>query len=137
MKNNRRAKKYLGTAFQKKLLFLVFTSAVIPAIVIAACMYYLIFNVLALEMVFPEIIASNLMPALHKANIVIVTAIPVILFIIWVAALGLSHRIAGPMYRLEKELEERIQGIKQGPIKLRKNDEFRSLVDKLNKLLCI
>lgn len=135
MKNNRRRKKYLGTVFQKKLLFLVFTCAVIPAAIVAACMYYLIFNMLAMQMVFPEAIANNLMPVLHRVNIILGVSIPVILLLIWIIALELSHRISGPLYRVEKELDERISGTKQGPIKLRKKDELKSLVDKLNKLL--
>lgn len=135
MKNNRRRKKYLGTVFQKKLLFLVFASAVIPATIVAVCMYYLIFNMLAVQMVFPEAIANNLMPVLHKVNIILAISIPITLLLIWIIALELSHRIAGPLYRMEKELDERISGAKQGSIKLRKKDEFKLLVDKLNKLL--
>ena len=135
MKNNRRRKKYLGTVFQKKLLFLVFASALIPAVIVAVCMYYLIFNMLAVQMVFPEAIANNLMPVLHKVNIILGVSIPITLLLIWIIALELSHRIAGPIYRLEKELDERISGAKQGPVKLRKKDEFKLLVDKLNKLI--
>lgn len=135
MKNNRRRKKYLGTVFQKKLLFLVFTSAVIPAVIVAVCMYYLIFNMLAIQMVFPEAIANSLLPVLHKVNIILAISIPVILLLIWIIALELSHRIAGPLYRMEKELDERISGTKQGPIKIRKKDELKLLLDKLNKLL--
>ncbi len=135
MKDNRRRQKYLGTIFQKKLLFLVFASAVIPAMVVAVCMYYLIFNMLAVQMVFPEAIANNLMPVLHKVNIILAISIPVIFLLLWMIALELSHRMAGPLYRVERELDERISGITQGPIKIRRKDELKPLVDKLNKLL--
>lgn len=135
MKNNKRRIKYLGTPFQKKLLFLVFASAVIPAVIISACLYYLVFHMLAIQMAFPEAIAYNVMPVLHKVNIILAISLPVCLFLIWVISLELSHRAAGPLYRMEKELDERIRGQKQGPIKLRKNDEFKSFVDKLNKVL--
>jgi len=135
MKNNQRKKKYLGTAFQRKLMLLVFFSAVIPALVVALCMYYMIFTMLAWQMVFPETIAYNLMPVLGKVNMIIAVALPVILLVIWLIALEISHRAAGPIYRIEKELDERIAGQKKGPIITRRKDEFKSLVEKLNKLL--
>jgi signal transduction histidine kinase len=50
-------------------------------------------------------------------------------------ALELSHRVAGPLYRMEKELDEIIAGNKSAPIKLRKKDEFKILADKINKLI--
>lgn len=135
MKNNKRKRKYLGTRFQKKLLFLVFASAVIPAIIVALCMYYLIFNMLAWQMVIPESIINNLMPVLRKVNLILLISGPIIMFIIWLVALELSHRIAGPLYRMEKDLDERLAGLAKGPIKLRPKDEFKILVEKINKLI--
>ncbi|MFA5157394.1 MAG: hypothetical protein WC532_08465 [Candidatus Omnitrophota bacterium] len=136
MKSNQRRKKYIGTSFQRRLLFLVFASAVIPAVILAACLYYLIFHMLSLQLVFPEAIAYNVMPVLRQVNTLIIIALPVSLFLIWIIALELSHRIAGPLYRMEKELDERISGQKHGPIRLRAKDEFKLLADKLNKLIC-
>jgi len=135
MKNNKRKRKYLGTRFQKKLLFLVFASAVIPAIIVALCMYYLIFNMLAWQMVIPESIINNLMPVLRKVNLILLISGPIVMFIIWLVALELSHRIAGPLYRMEKDLDERLAGLTKGPIKLRPKDEFKILVEKINKLI--
>jgi hypothetical protein len=136
MQNNKRKRIYLGTAFEKRLLFLVFISAAIPATIVAACMYYLIFNMMAWQLVFPEAIAGILMPVLSKVNLVMLVSLPVCLVLIWFAALGISHRVAGPLYRLEKDLDERIAGTKQGPIRLRQKDEFKALAEKLNKLIC-
>ncbi len=126
----------MGTGLEKKLLLLVFTSAAIPAVIIVACLYYLIFSLFASQMIFPEAIAGILMPVLSKVNLILAIALPLLLIFIWFAALGLSHRIAGPLYRIEKELDERIAGTKHGPIKLRHKDEFKPLVEKLNKVIC-
>ncbi|MFH1441806.1 MAG: hypothetical protein ABIH18_07210 [Candidatus Omnitrophota bacterium] len=136
MEKNKRRIKYLATSFQKKLLFLVFASAVIPAAITAVCMYYLIFNMIALQMFFPEIIARNLMPVLHRVNVILAIAMPVVFIVIWFVSLELSNRMAGPLYRIEKELDARLQGIKQGPIRLRKKDEFKTLAEKINSLIC-
>jgi Na+/glutamate symporter len=136
MQNNKRKRIYLGTAFEKRLLFLVFISAAIPATIVAACMYYLIFNMMAWQLAFPEAIAGILMPVLSKVNLVMLVSLPVCLVLIWFAALGISHRVAGPLYRLEKDLDERIAGTKHGPIRLRQKDEFKALAERLNKLIC-
>lgn len=134
-KNNRRVKKYIGTPIQKKLLILIFASSVVPTAVVAASFYYLVFSLLAEQMGIPEAIAYNLIPVLKKINFIIVVVLPVILFIIWKVSLELSHRIAGPLYRLEKELDDRINGKAVGEIKLRPKDEFKLLAEKINKVI--
>ena len=136
MKNNKRKRKYLGTVLQNKLLFLIFVSALLPALVVGMCMYYLIFSMTASQMVIPELIAHNLMPVLQRVNLIVGIALPVVLLLIWLLALELSHRIVGPVFRMERELDERISGVKSGPIQLRKNDEFKALAEKINKLIC-
>ncbi len=133
---NRRRSKYLGTSVQTKLLFLVFFSAIIPAAIVGLCMYYFIFSMMARQMMFPEAIAANLIPVLNRVNMVVLVTLPLSLLLIWVVALELSHRIAGPLYRMEKDLDDRIKGLKQGPIILRKNDELKPLAEKINKLIC-
>ena len=125
----------MGTPFQNKLLFLVFASAVIPSVIVTLCLYYLIFNTLAWQMVIPESIAYNLIPVLQRVNLILAIAIPISLLIIWFIALELSHRVAGPLYRLEKELDQRLSGTKHGDIRLREKDEFKSLAEKINKLI--
>ena len=132
---NKRKKKYMGTTLQNKLLFVIFASAVIPATIVAIGMYYIIFNLLSWQIVIPELIASNIIPVLHKVNLIIAIAVPIALIVIWVVALELSHRISGPLYRMEKELDEKMSGQSKGPIRLRKKDEFQGLAAKLNKLL--
>ncbi len=133
---NRRRSKYLGTSVQTKLLFLVFFSAIIPAAIVGLCLYYFIFSMMARQMMFPEAIAANLIPVLNRVNMVVLVTLPLSLLLIWVVALELSHRIAGPLYRMEKDLDDRIKGLKQGPIILRKNDELKPLAEKINKLIC-
>jgi len=90
---------------------------------------------LAWQLGIPEAIAYNLVPVARKVNLIILIALPVTLFVIWFMALELSHRIAGPLYRLEKEINERIEGKKSGPIQLREKDELKALADKINKLI--
>ena len=48
-----------------------------------------------------------------------------------------SHRIAGPVYRLERTLDELIQGEDVEHIHVRKHDELQGLIEKTNKLIDI
>ena len=127
--------KFINTPVQNKTLILVFIAAVVPMAIVSICLYYIIFNMLAWQLGIPEIIAYNLVPVARKVNMIMLVSLPVALFIIWLAALELSHRIAGPVYRLEKELSDRLDGKKTGPIQLREKDELRTLADKINKLI--
>ena len=135
IKNKRKNKLIGSSSIQKKTLILVFIATTLPVAVVGACLYYLIFNMLASQLGIPEIIAYNLLPVARKINLIILIALPFTLSIIWLMALELSHRIAGPIYRLEKELDDRIAGKGSGLIKLRKNDEFKLLVEKINTLI--
>ena len=112
-------------------------AAVVPAAVVATCLYYLIFNIFASEVVIPEFIAYTLIPVSEQVNLILLICLPVALAIIWFMALTFSHRVSGPLYRLERELDDRIKGKRQGLIHLRKGDEtaIHSLVAKINKLI--
>ena len=135
MENNKRRKKFIGTSVQNKTLVLVFAAAVVPAALVGICLYYLMFNLLAWQLGIPEAVAYNLIPVARKINIIVAVILPVALLAIWFMALELSNRIAGPIYRLEKELDRIISGEKSTHIKLRKNDELKSLADKINRLM--
>lgn len=51
-------------------------------------------------------------------------------------ALWISRRIAGPFYRIEKDLEAMLSGATQGrPIRLRPGDPLQHLVELINLLI--
>jgi sensor histidine kinase YesM len=50
-------------------------------------------------------------------------------------ALLYSHRIAGPIYRLEQSMEMLLNGEMDFVITLRKHDEFKYLADRMNALI--
>lgn len=131
MKASKRRKKLLGTTIQKKLLFLIFASAIMPTAIAMAALYYL----MAWQIGILNALEFSLVPVAQKVHQIILIAMPIIFLFIWLIALELSHRIAGPLFRLERELDDRIAGKEQGPIKLRKDDELKILVEKINKLL--
>jgi HAMP domain-containing protein len=46
----------------------------------------------------------------------------------------ISHRMAGPIYRMRRTLEKIYQGDLRGEIRLRKKDDFKSLAENINNL---
>ena len=60
-----------------------------------------------------------------------------LIFVIAVSSILLSHRIAGPLYRIELTLDKLIQGEDVGYLSLRKNDELKELAEKINRLIPI
>lgn len=47
----------------------------------------------------------------------------------------ITHRIAGPLYKLRLELQRMLQGEDINPIRFRKDDEFQDLPDLINRLV--
>lgn len=56
------------------------------------------------------------------------------LFFSVLVSLYISNKFAGPLYRIEKELDEALNSKKKIAIKLRKDDYLKSLAEKINKL---
>lgn len=102
-------KRYL---INKKLqigLFLKWT--LLPVIVVSAGLYYFQDNIY-----------------------ILVFALMALLLFSW-RMLILSHRLAGPIYRLEKDLEDIAKGNFSLRIKFRKKDELKSIAEGINRIL--
>jgi methyl-accepting chemotaxis protein len=59
----------------------------------------------------------------------------VIMIIISVLGIYYSHRIAGPAYRMQKDIDRVLAGDKGVRIRLRKGDKLKELASKLNGLI--
>lgn len=132
---NKRKKVIFANRLHKEVLLLVFLAAIIPAIVVSLCLYYLIFNITASEIGIPEFIAYNVIPAAQKVTFILLVSAPTIILLILIFAYKVSHRIVGPFDRIIRELDETIEGKRKGPIVLRKGDKFLPLVERINKIL--
>lgn len=71
------------------------------------------------RLVLPALVASNILAIIISA----------------IFGLFYSHRMAGPVYRLEESIKSIIAGNLDFHIRLRKNDEFKELADALNELI--
>jgi signal transduction histidine kinase len=119
-----------------KYLGLLMFSMVVPLLFAGGCLYYLIFSIMAEQIGIPEYIARGMFPVIHKVNIVLLIGVPplFILLIFW--GIIVSHRFAGPVERLEKELKRVVDhGNYSHHIKVRRNDDMKPIADSVNDLL--
>ncbi len=121
---------------QHRYLRLIEASLLLPTIIVAGCLYYLVFFLVADEIAIPEFVAVILYPALERINIILVVALPLLFAFFWGLGIVMSHRMAGPIDRLTNELDDIVMtGNFKKRIVVRKEDELKSFVENIDKLL--
>ncbi len=132
----RRIRFLVKKGMQFRFLGLILISVLLPTLLVGACLYWLIFSMMAQQLGIPESIAYNLPPVISRVNGILIVGLPVLLLLLLGWGLLLSHRIAGPIYRLERELDRIArEGDFSVRLKLRRNDELGSVADGINKVL--
>jgi signal transduction histidine kinase len=82
-----------------------------------------------------EMTAPELLEPIRSLQVWLLATGLVNMVVIPFLSLFISHRIAGPIYRLEKEVADALQNESFGKkIVLRQGDEFQSLADKISML---
>lgn len=125
----------ITSQLQRKYLELIVFSLLVPTVFIGGCLYYLVFSLVAEEIAIPEFIAATLMPVFNRVNTVLAVGVPVIFILIYWWGLILSHRIAGPIERLKREIDRILAGDYRHRIRIRKKDELKPFVEDINRLL--
>ncbi len=130
-----RKKWFTGHPVQAKYMRFVALAMAVPALFLGACLYYVVFELLARQMAFPEAIAANLAPVIRRVNGVLLVGLPLVVAAILRMALVVSHRFAGPVARLEGELDRILGGDADRRIHVRENDDLKGVADRINALL--
>ena len=129
-----RIKWFMRHPIQAKYLLLVLMAMLTPILLLGFCFYTLVFDLMARQLVFPEAIFSNLVPVIDRINHLLVLTLPVLALIILWCALVISHRFAGPIERLESDLDQILSGDTRHRVRLRKNDDLKGVADRVNAL---
>ncbi len=133
---NRRGLPFVRHSTQWIYLKLILLAMFVPMLITTACMYYIIWQTVANQLALPELIANSLFPAFKRVNEIMLVGIPIVCAIILFFAIQMSHQLAGPLYRIEKELDHMVKTKDfSKPIKLRPRDQLHSLATKINRLL--
>ncbi len=106
-----------------------------PTLLVGYCLYHVVFSMLANQMAFPEAIAANLVPVIERVNGILAIALPaLLLMLIWLGLL-ISHRFAGPVERMEADLDRILAGDLKHRVRVRKTDDLRAIAEKINDLV--
>ena len=133
---NRRKNLLVRHSLQWNYLKLVILAMLAPTLVVTACLYYLIWQTVAHELAIPELIAEALFPAFKQVNEIMIVGLPIVFGLLIFFALRLSHRLAGPLERIERELEHMARtGDFSKPLQVRPSDHMNDFVSKINRAI--
>jgi len=134
MPKHRRRTYFIEKEFQIKFIGIIVLFMFIIAGFSAFTTYYCTWMVLGekLANVYPQ---GRLVAILRKANFMFLTRVLMVTPLVIFLAMRLSHRIAGPIYRLKKSLKEVAEGNYGLRIRLRKTDELKDVAEAINKVV--
>lgn len=120
---------------QLKYLALILFSILAPLFVVGGCLYYFIFQIMAEQLAIPESIAYNLIPVVNKINLILIIGVPPIIILLFIWGVSLTHRLIGPLKRLEEDLKKIAKGDYSIRVKIRKDDDLKPIADVVNEII--
>lgn len=130
-----RTRWFMKHRIQAKYLLIVLIAMLGPILLIGFCFYRVVFNLMAKQMVFPEAIMGNLVPVIEHVNGLLIVSLPLLILVVLVAAVIISHRFAGPIERMEHQLDKILAGQTAARIYLRRHDDLTGVATRINRLL--
>ena len=115
-------------SLQYKYIASIFVCVVLAVILIGMDLYYTLYKLILLD-------NPSLVPLLHHANSVFIVRVALYLAIVFVVALIISNRLAGPIYRFERSAQEVGTGNLTHRVSLRTGDELLELQEEFNAMV--
>ncbi len=137
MKKRKRLRLIVEPRSQYKLIFLSLMSSLAPSLFIFINLYFIIHSAMLEAKLESSHIYSTIIFLEEKILAVLIIGYILLSSVLIYWTTLVIHRIVGPIYRLEKDLDRIIKGEKLNRICFRKNDYFHGLADKINKLINI
>ncbi len=132
----RRRRYLIAREFQLKFAGMILVFMFCIALFTAFTIYYNVWMLLGekLANVYPQ---GRLAAILKSANISLFYRMFFLSPFVFILAIVLSHRIAGPIYRMKRDLDEIVAGNYSKRLRLRKTDELKDVAESINKLVDI
>ncbi len=132
----RRRNYFIKKDMQGRYMFLFFLFVLLGSIIFTAIFSLLAYNTLTIVYDDYTLRIDNtpmaLIKEILKAHWLFILTGGVVVVVI---SMFLTHRVAGPMYRFEKTIDDLCRGNLNFSVRLRKHDEGKELAEKLNALL--
>ena len=134
-----RRKQYLvNKRLQLQFAFFLTLQVAIPILLLGASLF--IINKLYLTSI-QMVVGNNVLPDSHIQEVLLFSVLSVLALLVISGILlvyisiRFTHHIAGPIYKLEKTVDNLVKGHKAESIKFRKTDFICGLADKFNILI--
>lgn len=130
----KRTNYLVATRFQLKYIGLILILVLLTGILCSYVVYYTTMLLLGdkLANVYPQ---GRLISIVNAVNIRILLSLILVAPLVIIIGVFASHKIAGPIYRIEKFLENMANGDYSSILTLRKKDELISLANGINRVL--
>lgn len=108
---------------------------IISVAVVGGCLYYLIFTVLAEQMVLPDVIARDLLPVINRINVILLILLPVLFGVMLTWAVVLSFKFVAPLERLENDIKRIDEGDYSVRLQISNDHDLKPIADAINDLM--
>lgn len=132
---HKRRQYIVDKKFQFKYLFYILTMMVSTVIIVSFTIFFVIWEKLIKELFYIPDAAKRLSNIFISTSEILILPIVILLVIFSIIAILFSHKIAGPIYRVEKIAEELKNGNLNINVRFRKGDELHHLADALNNMI--
>ena len=129
----KRTRYLISTRFQLRYVSLILLFMLLTAVICSYVVYYTGMMLLAekLANVYPQ---GRVVSIVNAVNLRILFSMALITPLVVIVGIYISHKIAGPIYRMEKFLTDMSSGNLTTRIVLRQGDELVGMADKMNEL---
>lgn len=131
MAKHRRRTFLIKTGLQLRYMGIIVTTMLLVAFGVGWVIYYTTWNKIETT---PDLTIDKLANIFDEVNGLLIRWIFVFLFAIAILSIFVSHKIAGPVYRLERTTRIIARGDLTHSVKLRQGDELRDLQDAFNTM---
>jgi len=128
-----RTRYFLARGFQLRYAGIILLVAFVTAVLSGLTVFRTTCNILGekLSQVYPQ---GLFVAIFNKVALALLKNMAVLAVLIFIFAIFISHRIAGPIYRIKSVIRAIGEGNLDAPVYLRKNDELHDLAEEINKL---
>jgi len=129
----RRRRYFIKPSFQIRYIGIILITVFLVALICTSTTFYSSVSLLGEKLghVYPQ---GRLVVTLREVNFIIAFRILCLVPLIALMGILLSHKIAGPAYRIEKTLREIGKGNFDIRIRLRKYDELQGIAEAINDM---
>jgi len=120
---------------QLKILSLLLISIFVPVFLVGSFLYLLIFKILSEQPPIPGFVPIALNSVIMRTNLVIALCFIPLLLLLFVWGVIITHRLTGPLLRLQRDVNEMAKGSAKTRLSVRRDDYLGPLVNSINKLL--